>query len=329
MAKRKLDVMSPADVHRKFKAHLERQQRSFKAVCELAANMPQVDALLRTTCTVAAKEENTDARYRKQPVPGEVAKRRAFIERVVTHLFELGAAADAPDETGATALYYAASGDLGVLRMLLQHGARPNAPAGRITPLMVACMAKFPRIENVRALLEAGADPTARHDGSYTASKAASRNPNILALLQQHGASAPPKPSIDPARDAREGNVDALRAMADNNARKKNDAAAYKWLCVAADHGHEAAAGAAIDVLEQSSLRYDDDGLIQGQTHWELACSYFEGTDGFAQSDEHATSHLKTAARIAGAQFNKRYKPDELMRRLKGVSRTALERALG
>ena len=335
MASGKGAPAATGDVHRKVAALLKRQQRSFKAVCTLVASLPHVDfqvgmyrnTILQTVIDAAAEEERKDARNGRHPPPPELVKRRRFVAQLVTHLLADGASVDLADESGSTALYYAADGDVGIIEILLAHGADPSARPGTITPLMRACMAPRPRVENVRALLEAGADPNARLDSGETAS-ALCREPGIAALLERYGGAPPIEASRDPARDARAGNVEALRAMADNNARTANDAIAYKWLCVAVDHGHERAARAAADVLEQTSLRYDDDHVIQAQTHWELACSYFDGSEGLAQNNVRAAEHVRTAADLLGDRFEKVCKPEALAARLPPAARTALDRCL-
>lgn len=76
------------------------------------------------------------------------------------------------------------------------------------------------------------------------------------------------------------------------------DELAYKWLLVAADFGHAAASEAADDMLETSSLRYDDGALVQGVIELELGVAYLMGTDGVPANHEHATTHLQQAAAL-------------------------------
>src|SRR5262245_47997604 len=66
----------------------------------------------------------------------------------------------------------------------------------------------------------------------------------------------------------------------------EGDELAYKWLLVAGDFGHEKAASAADDMLEWSSLRYDDGALVQGLVHLELGEAYLSGKRWSAQGRE-------------------------------------------
>ena len=72
---------------------------------------------------------------------------------------------------------------------------------------------------------------------------------------------------------AKKGDVDALLALCsaavsdedeDAEVDTEGDETAYKWLLVAADFGHKKAASSADDMLEWSSMRYDDGALLQG-----------------------------------------------------------------
>lgn len=76
------------------------------------------------------------------------------------------------------------------------------------------------------------------------------------------------------------------------------DDLAYKWLQVAADFGHEEAEEAADDMLETSSLRYDDGQMVQGLIHLELGEQYLAGKGPLPVDFEHARRHLGIAREL-------------------------------
>jgi hypothetical protein len=84
--------------------------------------------------------------------------------------------------------------------------------------------------------------------------------------------------------------VDALlelcSAAQDDDAEEGDsdgDELAYKWLLVAGDFGHKKAAKAADDMLEWSSMRYDDGALLHGLIHLELGQAYLSGAGVFSE----------------------------------------------
>lgn len=87
------------------------------------------------------------------------------------------------------------------------------------------------------------------------------------------------------------GDVEPLVALAE-----EDSGLAYKWLCLAADQGSEEAAGLVEDLLEASDLRYDDDGFITGQAHFELGLAYLTGADGVPVDAGRAEEYLRNAA---------------------------------
>ena len=104
---------------------------------------------------------------------------------------------------------------------------------------------------------------------------------------------------------AKKGDVDALlelcSAAQDDDAEEgdsEGDEMAYKWLLVAADFGHKKAADAANDMLEWSSMRYDDGALLQGLIHLELGQAYLSGDDGLPKDEKKARSHLAFAKKL-------------------------------
>jgi hypothetical protein len=142
-----------------------------------------------------------------------------------------------------------------------------------------------------------------------------------------------PAPSEDPVRDAIAGNVDALFAMMDLDSSSDADRQAYKWLCVASDFGHREADLRVSDVLEVSSLRYDDDGYEQASAHFELGLAYLEGGEGLPEDLRLARRHLAEAFDahtieqiMAGTARS--YDMDAIKARLDEWSLEELERAL-
>ncbi len=92
--------------------------------------------------------------------------------------------------------------------------------------------------------------------------------------------------------------VVAIRPFTDEDG--VNDALMYKWLEVAADHGptakqRKAAESLSSDLLESSSLRYDDDQMATGEAHFELGVAYLTGADGLPRDLTRAAEHLAMA----------------------------------
>lgn len=92
------------------------------------------------------------------------------------------------------------------------------------------------------------------------------------------------------------GDVDALFAIADLDVDSDHDRLAYKWLSAASDLGHAKKANPLIeDVLEVTSLRYDDDRYETSSAHYELAALYLEGAGGLPFNLKLAKSNLEQA----------------------------------
>ena len=68
-------------------------------------------------------------------------------------------------------------------------------------------------------------------------------------------------------RLAQAGDLDALLARMDDVPEEDRDEAAYKWLNVAVDFGHAEADERIADLMEGSSLRFDDDQFLTGNVH--------------------------------------------------------------
>jgi len=98
---------------------------------------------------------------------------------------------------------------------------------------------------------------------------------------------------------AKKGELEALLALAyadvDVDATEEADALAFKWLTVSLDFGHAEAEDMIADLYESSSLRYDDDQFVAGETHLELGVAYLLGTDGLAKDLAKAKEHLEQA----------------------------------
>ena len=106
---------------------------------------------------------------------------------------------------------------------------------------------------------------------------------------------------------AKKGDVDSLLELCSAPGGDEDDEAdvdtegdetAYKWLLVAADFGHKKAGKTASDMLEWSSLRYDDGALVQGLIHLELGQAYLSGADGLPKDEKKARTHLAFAKKL-------------------------------
>jgi len=74
----------------------------------------------------------------------------------------------------------------------------------------------------------------------------------------------------------------------------------YKWLLVAADLAptakqRKAADEGSRDLCESTSLRYDDDQILTGNAHWDVAIAYLTGADGLPRDLSRARSQLAEA----------------------------------
>lgn len=98
---------------------------------------------------------------------------------------------------------------------------------------------------------------------------------------------------------ARKGDLDALLELAyadvEGDETEEADARAFKWLTVALDFGHANAEDLIADLYEGTSLRFDDDQFVAGETHLELGVAYLLGTDGLAKELTKARTHLEQA----------------------------------
>ncbi len=95
------------------------------------------------------------------------------------------------------------------------------------------------------------------------------------------------------AKLAKAGDLDALVDLADGEG--EGDIAAYTWLTVAADFGHDEAEDRIEALLESSSLQNDDDQLAVGNVHLELGFAYLTGTEGLPRDLARGQQHLEQA----------------------------------
>jgi len=167
--------------------------------------------------------------------------------------------------------------------------------------------------------------------------KPAAKKPAVRTKKPAKKSTAKQKPvkrsAIELATLARKGNLDALFGLMDLDSSSPNDRDAYKWLCAAADFGHEEANDLIDDVMEVSSMRYDDDQYETAAAHWELAAAYLEGADGLPRDLALAKNHLADAFRIhdldgINAGTNEKYSAKPLLARLDGDAKALLASAL-
>lgn len=94
---------------------------------------------------------------------------------------------------------------------------------------------------------------------------------------------------------ARDGDVAGLLELAYDDPAGDPDEMAYKWLNVAADFGHDEAEDM-VDAFHQGPLHADDDNLVSGHAHFELAVAYLTGRDGLPVDFGKARGHVKEMA---------------------------------
>jgi hypothetical protein len=135
-----------------------------------------------------------------------------------------------------------------------------------------------------------------------------------------------------PADLARDGDLDAIFALT----REGRDRDAYKWLSAALDFGHDDD-DLVGDVLETTSMRFDDSGFERGAAHWELAVAYLEGDDGLPRDLALAAAHLdevfsfgpgRPVLASINAGTSEAYDAEAVLARLDGDARALLERKL-
>lgn len=130
------------------------------------------------------------------------------------------------------------------------------------------------------------------------------------------------------------GDVDALFAVADLDADSDNDRLAYKWLTAASDLGHAKKANPLLDdVLEVTSLRYDDDRYETASAHYELAALYLEGAGGLPFNLKLAKTNLEQAFELHDLEglndgTSRTYSAKTLLTRLQPKAKALLLRLL-
>lgn len=105
-------------------------------------------------------------------------------------------------------------------------------------------------------------------------------------------------PSTNPAKDAREGNLEALYALA-NKDDHSGDREAYKWLCAAKDFAHKDIEDY-LEAIESywlatapEDLGYENCEYEIALAHWELGLMYLEGKEALPIDDTLARKHLQ------------------------------------
>lgn len=105
-------------------------------------------------------------------------------------------------------------------------------------------------------------------------------------------------PGTNPAKDAREGNLEALYALA-NKKDANGNKHAYMWLCAAIDFAHKDIAGY-LDAIESywfatepEDLGYENCEYEIALAHWELGLMYLEGKEALPIDYELARKHLQ------------------------------------
>lgn len=104
------------------------------------------------------------------------------------------------------------------------------------------------------------------------------------------------KPATKLGAAARAGDLRSVqKLLAAEKDEDERDVQFYQWLCVAADFGHAEASEMAEDLLESSSLRYDDDQVLAAHAHFEVACWHLGGRHGLPIDLDKGASHLRHA----------------------------------
>ena len=166
-------------------AHVDPDQRDSSGHTPLMwADPEKARLLVRAGANVEARSDNGTT-----PLLAAAASEPAG---VVALLLEAGAKIDARDREGRTVLHAAATNlRRGVIEELVRAGAAPYVNAQMIdgrTPLLIAVRDGY--TENVRSLLDAGADPNAEDGAGNTALQWAEGKGDheIVALLRDAGA---------------------------------------------------------------------------------------------------------------------------------------------
>jgi len=89
---------------------------------------------------------------------------------------------------------------------------------------------------------------------------------------------------------AQVGDLDELLNLVDISVDDA-DYLAYKWLTAASDFGHDDA-DELVDAVLAGPLHADDDNLVTGHAHFELAVAYLTGDHGVPVDHDRACRHL-------------------------------------
>ena len=104
-------------------------------------------------------------------------------------------------------------------------------------------------------------------------------------------------PGTNPAKDAREGNLEALYALA-NKDDHSGDGEAYKWLCAAKDFANKSIQNHMDSIefewfQEGDDYGYDNSEYEIALAYWELGLMYLEGKEALPIDYELARKHLQ------------------------------------
>ncbi|MFD7612546.1 ankyrin repeat domain-containing protein [Streptomyces sp. NPDC059828] len=235
----------------------------------------------------------------------------------VVRALRAGAAAEAADEDGQTALYAAASlNQPGMVRLLLAAGADPDRPSdadGGGLPLCGAAV--WGRTEVMQALLAAGARPDLEEDPGVRALTWACRQgrAEIVDLLLTGGADPDlPGPGGEPplVTAARRGSPSCVRALLRHGARPTREALAEarEWIGVDVEARlRRELSGMDGEGLQTVSRRVEEDGTVTVVV--ELIR---EG--GLVAGNEQQTGHAAVATLLEAA-LGTRTPADELAER--------------
>lgn len=141
-------------------------------------------------------------------------------------------------------------------------------------------------------------------------------------------------PSTNPAKDAREGNLEALYALANQKDANSNKHA-YMWLCAAIDFAHKDIEGYLEAIASYwfatapEDLGYENCEYEIALAHWELGLMYLEGKEALPIDYTLARKHLQQGydtLYYTGESIEEQTTP--LLARLEGDGKVVVESML-
>jgi hypothetical protein len=106
----------------------------------------------------------------------------------------------------------------------------------------------------------------------------------------------------------------------DRGPETDGDKDAYKWMLVTRDFGHTKSNAVIDDLLELSSLRYDDGKLVTSHISYELGLAYLMGTNGLPTDYSKADQHLRNGfAGVSGLDIDLELDREKLTGRAREV----------